>query len=40
MKIALVGATGTAGRATAPAARQAGHEVSALSRATGVDLHN
>ena len=39
MKIALVGATGTAGRATAHAAQQAGHEVIALSRATGVDLH-
>ena len=33
MKIALVGATGTAGRATAHAAQQAGHEVIALSRA-------
>ena len=31
MKIALVGATGTAGRATAHAAQQAGHEVIALS---------
>ena len=39
MKIALVGATGTAGRATAHAAQQAGHEVIALSRATGIDLH-
>ena len=39
MKIALVGATGTAGRATAHAAQQAGHEVIALSRASGVDLH-
>jgi len=39
MKIALVGATGTAGRATAHAAQEAGHEVIALSRATGIDLH-
>lgn len=31
MKIAIVGATGTAGRATAHAAQQAGHEVIALS---------
>ncbi|TRV78503.1 NAD-dependent epimerase/dehydratase family protein [Streptomyces sp. 130] len=39
MKIAIVGATGTAGRAATFAAQQAGHEVLALSRATGVDLH-
>lgn len=39
MKITIIGATGTAGRATTHAARQAGHEVTGLSRATGVDLH-
>ncbi|MFC4002654.1 SDR family oxidoreductase [Prauserella oleivorans] len=39
MKIAIVGATGTAGLATTAAARRAGHNVIALSRATGVDLH-
>ncbi|MDO4883594.1 MAG: NAD(P)H-binding protein [Rothia sp. (in: high G+C Gram-positive bacteria)] len=39
MKIAIVGATGTSGRATALAAQRAGHEVVALSRASGVDLH-
>lgn len=39
MKIAIVGATGTAGRATSLAAQAAGHEVVALSRASGVDLH-
>lgn len=39
MKIAIVGATGTAGSATTRAARAAGHEVIALSRAAGIDLH-
>lgn len=39
MKIAILGATGTAGRATTRAAHEAGHEVIALSRATGIDLH-
>ncbi|HAY86195.1 MAG TPA: nucleoside-diphosphate sugar epimerase [Micrococcus luteus] len=39
MKIAIVGATGTAGRATTLAVQTAGHEVLALSRATGIDLH-
>lgn len=39
MKIVIMGATGTAGRATTHAAQRAGHEVVALSRATGVDLH-
>lgn len=38
MKIAIVGATGTAGSRTAAAAERAGHEVVAVSRATGVDL--
>ncbi|WP_144792945.1 SDR family oxidoreductase [Kocuria palustris] len=38
MRIAIAGATGTAGRATAQAAEDAGHEVVALSRASGVDL--
>lgn len=39
MKIAIVGATGTAGSATTLAAQSAGHEVTALSRASGIDLH-
>lgn len=39
MKIAIVGATGTGGSATARAAQAAGHDVIALSRATGIDLH-
>lgn len=39
MKIAIIGATGTAGRATTHAAHQAGHQVIELSRAAGVDLH-
>ena len=39
MKIAIIGATGTAGRATTRSARQAGYDVITLSRATGIDLH-
>ena len=39
MKIAIVGGTGTAGNATTRAARAAGHDVTVLSRSTGVDLH-
>ena len=39
MKIVVVGATGTAGVKTVESAKRAGHEVVALSRATGVDLH-
>ncbi|NDO79166.1 NAD(P)H-binding protein [Kocuria indica] len=39
MKIAIIGATGTAGRATAHAARQAGDSIIELSRGTGVELH-
>ena len=39
MKIAIIGATGTAGRATTRTARQAGYDVITLSRATGIDLH-
>lgn len=38
MRIAIAGATGTAGRAASQAAEAAGHEVIALSRSTGVDL--
>lgn len=40
MSIAVVGATGTAGALTAAHADRAGQEPVALSRATGVDLHN
>ena len=39
MKIAVLGATGTAGSHVIEAAQQAGHETVALSRATGVDAH-
>lgn len=39
MKIAVLGATGTAGRRIIDAAHHAGHETAALSRATGVDVH-
>lgn len=39
MKIAIIGATGTAGRAATRTARQAGYDVITLSRATGIDLH-
>ncbi|MGW9825884.1 uncharacterized protein YbjT (DUF2867 family) [Brevibacterium pityocampae] len=39
MKVAIIGATGTAGRAIAATAQRAGHEVRGLSRSTGVDLH-
>lgn len=39
MKIAVLGATGTAGRHVIDAAHHAGHETAALSRATGVDVH-
>ena len=39
MKIAIIGATGTAGRATTRTVRQAGYDVITLSRATGIDLH-
>lgn len=39
MKIAVLGATGTAGRHVIEAAQQAGHETVALSRRTGVDVH-
>lgn len=39
MKIAVLGATGTAGRHVTAAAQRAGHETVALSRATGVDVH-
>ena len=38
MKIAIAGATGTVGTHVATVARERGHEVLALSRATGVDL--
>lgn len=39
MKIAVLGATGTAGRHVIDAAQQAGHETVALTRTTGVDVH-
>lgn len=39
MKIAVLGATGTAGRHILDAAQHAGHETVGLSRATGVDVH-
>lgn len=39
MKIAVLGATGTAGHHVINAAQQAGHETVALSRTTGVDVH-
>ncbi|MDF0586073.1 NAD(P)H-binding protein [Tsukamurella sp. 8F] len=39
MRIAVIGATGTAGSLTTAAARRAGHEVVEISRSTGVDLH-
>ena len=38
MRIAVAGATGTVGRHVVAAARRAGHEAVALSRATGQDL--
>jgi uncharacterized protein YbjT (DUF2867 family) len=38
MKIAIAGATGTAGRHVVERATRAGHEVVALSRATGIDV--
>lgn len=39
MKIAIVGATGTAGAFTAAVAKNRGHEVVEISRSCGVDLH-
>lgn len=39
MKIAILGATGTAGALTTAAAKSRGHEVAEISRTTGVDLH-
>lgn len=39
MKIAVLGATGTAGRHVLDAAQQAGHQTVALSRQSGVDVH-
>ncbi|MGO3325912.1 SDR family oxidoreductase [Gordonia sp. (in: high G+C Gram-positive bacteria)] len=39
MKIAVLGATGTAGRLVVRAARAADHDVVEASRASGVDLH-
>lgn len=38
MKIAVLGATGTAGKPVVAELKQAGHEVIELSRSTGVDL--
>ncbi|WP_336658570.1 SDR family oxidoreductase [Leucobacter sp. USHLN153] len=38
MRIAVAGGTGTVGRLTVDVARELGHEVRVLSRATGVDL--
>lgn len=40
MRIAVIGGTGTVGRHTARAAREAGHEVRALSRANGADVQS
>lgn len=39
MKIAIVGATGTAGALTTAVAKDRGHEVVEISRSGGVDLH-
>lgn len=39
MKIAVLGATGTAGRQVLDAAQQAGHQTVGLSRASGVNVH-
>lgn len=39
MKIAIVGATGTAGTRTTAVATSRGHEAVEISRASGVDLH-
>jgi uncharacterized protein YbjT (DUF2867 family) len=39
MKIAIVGATGTAGALTTAVAKNRGHEVVEISRAGGIDLH-
>ena len=37
MRIAVIGGTGVAGRATVAALRQAGHDVAVLARSRGVD---
>ena len=38
MRIAVIGGTGVAGRATVAALRQAGHDVAVLARSRGVDV--
>jgi len=38
VKIAVAGGTGTVGRYVVEAAERAGHEVTVLSRSTGVDV--
>jgi len=39
MRIAVIGGTGVAGRATVAALRQAGHDVAVLARSRGVDVY-